>query len=506
MEASPSALAKLLLPRTPFILKTALWHTLSLSDTASTWDLRTELTVKIMRDMLGPNSRTSPVGKMQHLTTKDPGVKGKVWVSKVSFPVPPEDDLRQTLFKAISDLKDSNAECRDISYEEPEAKGLEAEWHGYHPLAHPNDPEPPGLTSHQKYERLMDDTSSPITLLYFHGGAMYLLDPSTYRAQTAKLCKETGGRAFTVRYRLAPKYPFPAALLDALTAYLTLLYPPEGSLHEAVPKERIVFSGDSAGGTLCAALLQLILHLHRSSSSSSTIRWHGKEVELPLPAGVAMTSPWLDITRSLPSLSTLAKYDYLPTPAQTAGMAFPADDLWPVDPPRADMYAEASALCHPLVSPLAAKDWSGLSGDGDGGKCPVWFGMGQEMLRDEDAVVAKRIAQQGGTVVWREWEGMPHVFAFMLDKHDASKQFLEEFGRFCKGVVGIGEHGEDGMKGGVGIDSSAIFYKAKTLEPEQVGFDKLTDLSDERVAQLMREGKERLERRVDGSTEARPML
>ncbi|KAF2655914.1 hypothetical protein K491DRAFT_568413, partial [Lophiostoma macrostomum CBS 122681] len=375
MDASPSALAKLLLPRTPFILKTALWHTLSLSDTASTWDLRTELTVKIMRDMLGPNSKTNPIGKMQHLTTKDPGVKGKVWVSKVSFPIPPEDDLRQILFKAISDLKDSNPDCKNTTYTEPPARALEAEWHGYHPLAHPSDPEPPGLTEHQKYERLMDDTSSPTapTLLYFHGGAMYLLDPATYRAQTAKLCKETGGRAFTVRYRLAPKHPFPAALLDALTAYLTLLYPPEGSLHAPVPASQIIFSGDSAGGTLCAALLQLILQIHRTSPSTTpstppssqtqnpnpipTVPWHSQRVPLPLPAALALTSPWLDITRSLPSISHFAKYDYLPTPAQTRTMTFPHDDVWPVDPPRADLYCEGSALCHPLVSPLAARDW-----------------------------------------------------------------------------------------------------------------------------------------------------
>ena len=47
-----------------------------------------------------------------------------------------------------------------------------------------------------------------------------------------------------MRYRLAPQHPFPSALLDALVSYFTLLYPPPGSIHEAVPASDIVFGGD----------------------------------------------------------------------------------------------------------------------------------------------------------------------------------------------------------------------------------------------------------------------
>ncbi|KAF2653290.1 hypothetical protein K491DRAFT_662341 [Lophiostoma macrostomum CBS 122681] len=129
------------------------------------------------------------------------------------------------------------------------------------------------------------------------------------------------------------------------------------------------------------------------------------------------------------------------------------------------------------------------------------------MLRDEDAVFAKRVAEQGGSVVWREWEGMPHVFAFMLEKHEASRLFLEEFGRFCRGVVGA-EQGEGEGKGGdgEGVQSSAILYKAKTLEPITSPVSEITELSDEQVERFMREGRQRIEGRGDGSTEARPML
>ena len=94
---------KLLVPKLPFMLKTALFHTLSLSDTSSKWDLRTELTVKILRGMLGADSKPSSITKQQRLTTTDPGIKGRVWASKVRCEVPEEDDVRQLLVKAIEE-------------------------------------------------------------------------------------------------------------------------------------------------------------------------------------------------------------------------------------------------------------------------------------------------------------------------------------------------------------------------------------------------------------------
>eukprot|EP01126_Amoeba_proteus_P023526 TRINITY_DN23623_c0_g1_i1.p2 TRINITY_DN23623_c0_g1~~TRINITY_DN23623_c0_g1_i1.p2 ORF type:complete len:122 (+),score=4.46 TRINITY_DN23623_c0_g1_i1:140-505(+) len=110
MESSPSAMLKLLLPKTPFILKTALSHSIGISETSSKWDLRTELTIKVLRDMLGPNQKKlTPITKLQHLTSKDQGVKGKIWASKVKLEVPGEDDVRQLVFKSIGELGDGTA-------------------------------------------------------------------------------------------------------------------------------------------------------------------------------------------------------------------------------------------------------------------------------------------------------------------------------------------------------------------------------------------------------------
>lgn len=55
---------------------------------------------------------------------------------------------------------------------------------------------------------------------------------------------------------LAPQYPFPCALHDALASYLFLIDPPaDGSVaHEPVPPENIILSGDSAGGGLALSV------------------------------------------------------------------------------------------------------------------------------------------------------------------------------------------------------------------------------------------------------------
>lgn len=484
MDASPATMLRILLPRTPFILKTALAHLLYLSPTSSKWDLRTELTINVFRDMIGPRSKPLSITQQQRLTTKDPGIKGKVWVSKVTFDVPGEDDVRQMLFRVIEEMGDAE-------WDRCEARALEAEWTGYRATAKNDEPQPEGMDEKEKYDKLMSETTSKVTLLYFHGGAMFLLDPATYRHITARLAKDTGGRVFSVRYRLSPQNPFPAALLDALTAYLSLLYPPPGAPHTPVPASDIVFGGDSAGGTLCTALLQLLLHLHRSNPSPGsppTVTWHGQRVELPLPAGLALTSPWLDITRSLPSIEALAKYDYLPPPSHTQGFRFPPCDAWPTNPPRAEIYCTASAMLHPLVSPVAARSWAGAP--------PVFFSLGEEMLRDEDAVLARRLHVQGAKVRWREFEAMPHCFGMMLDALPASKLHFDETAAFCR----------DAVEGKV-ARSEGEFVLAKTLVRREVNLETVTELTDDEVEEAMRKGRERIEKKHEESfVELRPML
>lgn len=126
------------------------------------------------------------------------------------------------------------------------------------------------------------------------------------RRITHELARDTGGRCLAIRYRLSPQNPFPTALIDGLAAYLYLLYLPAGSLHAPVTTSDICFTGDSAGGNLAIALVQLILEIIREGSKNAPGRltWDGQERDLPVPAGVSILSPYNDLTRALDSEST----------------------------------------------------------------------------------------------------------------------------------------------------------------------------------------------------------
>ncbi|KAH7323758.1 acetyl-hydrolase [Rhexocercosporidium sp. MPI-PUGE-AT-0058] len=463
MDTSPIPIIKAILPKVPLIGKTAVFHTLGFSEHSKYWDLRTELIINVLRSFI-TDSPPRPLSQLQRMSIKGPEIKGRIWVSKVTMPKPVEDDARQALFKAIEGLREQGEEKG--GFVEPDLKPVEAEWIGYRAGAAKGSAELK-ISEEQKYQEMMKEVESPTTVLYFHGGAYYLMDPATHRPTTKKLAKLTKGRCLSIRYRLAPQNPFPAALLDALLSYLTLLYPPPGSFHTPVSPSHIVFAGDSAGGNLSLVLLQTILELRRQNLK---ITWNGEGRDIPLPAGVATCSPWADITHSSPSCSTNKKYDYLPSLAETnTSERYRADSIWPSSPPRKNLYAEDAVLTHPLVSPLAAKSWEG--------SCPLYIETGQELLTDEARHVACKAAKQGVRVLYEEFETMPHCFAMVLETLPASRLFFEGWAGFIKQVtVGGGE-----------VVTSGKIVKPKTLETRSVEVGKLSERSDEEVLTKMKE-------------------
>ena len=483
--SSKSAVARLVLPHVPFLARTALWHTLYLSPTSRKWDIRTEITIKLIRAIL---TNPSPHGLLyrQQVTLKDPGIEGKLWISKVEIPTHESHDVLDLFYAAIEDLKLHPAD----TYTKPPLLPVEGEWTGYRPDVDSHQPRP-DLSEEQHYDRLMSDTTSSVTLLYFHGGAFIVMDPCSHRVPISRLCRLTGGRALSVRYRLAPQSPFPAALLDAFLSYLSLLYPPTGSFHEAVDPKNIVLAGDSAGGNLSISLTQLLLQINRSHSPRQAYRFHRQEVRfpLPLPAGIATHSPWLDMTHSFPSRTGNAKYDYLPPPLIDEGLAaITSDSVWPANPPRGDLYCDLSMLCHPLVSPVAARDWKGAP--------PMFLSCGQEMLVDEAKHVAQTAARQDVIVQWQEWEGMCHCFGMVLVSTPMSKRFFADMAAFCRAVCGLtkehvsvngevanvkteSEHASAGTKG--------THFRLKTMQEDEVDVEQVGVLEEAEVQQMIEE-------------------
>lgn len=463
MEPSPRAALRLLLPRLPLILKTALLNALRLSKNSSKQPLTIEVAVVFLRSIMGIRRSMK---FLQRTTTRDRGIKGPLWISKVSIPPPSgERDTIEAIKRVIKELGSGTE-----TYTTPEIGTVEAEWTAHRKGVPSSEPRL-NISEHDQYSRLMGEVSSDVTILYFHGGAYFLMDPSTVRDNTGRLAEQTGGRVYSVRYRLAPQSAFPAQLLDALIAYLSLLSPPPGLVHAPVPARQIVFAGDSAGGNLAAALLLLILTLRKLGIS--TIRYHGIDVPLDIPAGLALNSPWVDMCRSLPSITTNAHLDYLGPPTATGASQHEPlpDELWPSSPPRADVFCNASIMMHPLVSPLAAAPemWEGAP--------PVFICLGNEALEDEILVFARRLHQGGVVVDLVGYEGMPHCFAMLFAKSLRGLDCYQRWANFCSDVV----------RGNSPRSSRAVWVKAFStpLQGAETPMGNLSKLEDDDVFAAM---------------------
>ncbi|KAI0011510.1 alpha/beta hydrolase fold-domain-containing protein [Xylariaceae sp. FL0662B] len=452
-----------LYPNIPLIImRVILRRALHSSESAKYLDLRSEVTISILKFIFN-HTKPMPVSKSQAMTLRDPGVKGRIWISTVASEVPPERDVLDALVAAIDAMKDPKEEA---PLRIPDIAPVEAEWTGYRAAATPKST-PPAISEEQKYHELMKECTGPATVLYFHGGAYFLCDPVTHRPLTKKLAKLTGGRVYSVRFRLAPQHPFPTDILDGLVSYFTLLYPPPGAVHEAVAPGNIVISGDSSGGHLCLSLLQALLEIRRQNRK---IRWFGEEREVPLPAGVAVNGPAVDMGATMPSWDTNQKWDYLPTPRFFANSTPPPDAVWPANPPRKYYYIDDAYILHPLSSLQLNNTWQGAP--------PFYICCGWECLADEDKWLVSKLTRDGVKVVFEEYEAMPHVFVSMIPHTQESRRCLEGWTKFITAVC------EDPQK----VESKYTTIKAKTLQEVDIDVDSLTPFTDEEVRDMAYQG------------------
>ena len=271
----------------------------------------------------------------------------------------------------------------------------------------------------------------------------------------------------TVRQRLAPQYPFPAALLDVFHGYISLLAPPPGSPHEGVPASSIVLAGDSSGACLALGLLQILLRFRRQNVIP-TIEYHGRQVELVLPAGLTLLSAVGDLTNGLPSYKSNAAYDFFPPGLPpTVLPGFPTCKLWPSNPPRGNIYCDAPMLHHPLCSPAASKDWTGSP--------PMWFASGQEQIVDGVKLIAQTAFSQGVTTVLQEYGAMPHIFMWRFAESPQARKCWTDWANACKALA----------EGRI-IHSSAVFVEPNGLAPRELDPAHLTSLSTDTALDLMK--------------------
>jgi acetyl esterase len=91
---------------------------------------------------------------------------------------------------------------------------------------------------------------SPV-LVYFHGGGLVLGSNHCFEPLARTLAALSGATVVSVDYRLAPEYPPPAQFDDA---YSATAWVADNADRLGVDAERLAVVGDSAGGSLAAAV------------------------------------------------------------------------------------------------------------------------------------------------------------------------------------------------------------------------------------------------------------
>lgn len=84
------------------------------------------------------------------------------------------------------------------------------------------------------------------------------MSPKCHQIYTRQWAKLTGAPIFSVDYRKAPEFPFPAGLDDCWQVYHWLLTSSH-KYFKILKNKRIILCGDSAGANLCLSLTSLLI-------------------------------------------------------------------------------------------------------------------------------------------------------------------------------------------------------------------------------------------------------
>ncbi|HEY0602064.1 MAG TPA: alpha/beta hydrolase [Herpetosiphonaceae bacterium] len=223
-------------------------------------------------------------------------------------------------------------------------------------------------------------------VLYVHGGGFTAGSPKTHRELAARLVEASGSRLLVIDYRLAPESRCPAAVDDVVTAYRWLL-------DTGLAPQQIAFAGESSGAALImAALVQL------------------REAGAPLPAAVALISPWVDLTMSGPTIESRAEVDPLTTKAGlTEASRYYLGDRDPGDPMASPLFADLQSLPPTLIH----------VGD-------------HEILLSDSLQLAEKLRAAGVDVQLDIWDEMWHVWHGWAAAVPEARQAIVQIGQFLR--------------------------------------------------------------------------
>ena len=222
-------------------------------------------------------------------------------------------------------------------------------------------------------------------LLYIHGGGFISGSCQTHRMHVAKFALGSRLKSLVFDYRLAPEYPFPAAVDDCVTTYKWLL-------EEGYKSQDIIVGGESAGGTLTLSLLLAL-----------------KGQKISLPKAAFSISPVTDLRCLADAFNYNAKNDIAPIGSW---------DVW------TSFYIGKNDPTLPLLSPQMG-NLSGLP--------PLYICVGTHEIHYDDCVnVAQKAREHGVEVTLSEWPKMVHAFPILSPLFPEAKNAMVEICEFAQ--------------------------------------------------------------------------
>lgn len=218
-------------------------------------------------------------------------------------------------------------------------------------------------------------------LVYYHGGGWVIGDLNGHDAICRRLAHDVGAIIVSVDYRLAPEHRFPAAVEDAVAAYV---WARGQAASFGGDPSRVAVGGDSAGGNLAAVV------------AAET-----RETTVGPPIFQLLVYPVTGISAESKSYESFAHGYFL----TRAGMRwFRTHYLDESSDPKG---------VSPKASPLRIEDVVGLA--------PAFImTAGFDPLRDEGKAYAERLMNGSVEVDYRNYPGLIHGFFSMADVSKAS--------------------------------------------------------------------------------------
>lgn len=227
-------------------------------------------------------------------------------------------------------------------------------------------------------------------IYWIHGGGFLFGVPEQDEGLCIRFAKEVGAAVVSVDYRLAPEYPYPAAIDDTYTG-LKWFFDHAGSL--GVDSTRIAVAGASAGGNLCAAVTLM-------ARDKGEIK----------PAFQMPLYPMLDDRMTSPASHEVMDMRVWNNVSNVfAWKAYIGD-------------AAGTDAVTPYMAPARAEDLSGLP--------PAYSCVSTlDPFRDDAMAYAARLAQAGVPVEFHLYPSAYHAFEAVAKGTAYSNQAIDEYVR-----------------------------------------------------------------------------